>query len=691
MGPYDLIADWSNRAWPLVANHLWQSTLISLLALCAAASLRRAPAVTRYLVWLIALFKFALPSALIFLLAAQAGVDLSSFSLPRHHFESSTLNVSPLLSPVSSPAAPARAAEPTTSEPGTFGALTAAARPESGGRLYGALTCVWLAGCVLLGLSWLRKSRGLSAALRRGQYLTRGREAEALRSVRAWFGMRREVRLVVTPAVSEPGVWGIWRPVVLLPEGVAERLDDDELKAVFMHELSHVERWDNLAGVFQRALCCLFWFHPVVWLIGRRLLAEREQACDDMVVRRGGASAVYANGIAKVCRYCLGWEVAGLAKATGSDLRQRIERIISNRAGQRTSAAQVLTLAALAAGVLTLSLASGEERIARPDFRLNEGAAAVIDPRFEVNPPVSLQATTNVDVQTSLRDAPEPRAEAVTTPPQPKESVGLTLQPDDLTVTTVPPTTLAAVSLESAESQIVVVGADTAPPEPQPARAAHTNQSSNLNLTSEPGPPPAADTIGADTIGAALMNAAGADYGSLRKFIGRYEVDPQRRENFVLDITLEGGGLWLKPSHAQRRRLVRQSETEFTDAYNDYRLTAILDEAGRVAGLRLDSWGRNVTARRLALPQPSLRGNVIFRLRGFADAKVVAVAGDFNDWNQSQFLFAREGGEWVCRVRLPAGTYQYKFIVDGNWLVDPNNPQSIHDRRGFENSLLKAE
>jgi beta-lactamase regulating signal transducer with metallopeptidase domain len=645
--------------------------------------------VTRYLVWLIALFKFALPSALIFLLAAQAGVDLSSFSLQRHQSESSTLNVSPLLSPVSSPVAPAptRAAKPPASEPGRFGAVSAEASLEAGGRLYGALTCVWLAGCALLGLSWLRKSRGLSAALRRGTYLTSGREAEALRSVRAWFGMQREVKLVVTSAVSEPGVWGIWRPVVLLPEGVAERLDDDELEAVFMHELSHVERWDNLAGVFQRALCCLFWFHPVVWLIGRRLLAEREQACDDVVVRRGGASAVYAKGIAKVCRYCLGWEVAGLAKATGSDLRQRIERIISNRAGQRTSAAQVLTLAALAAGVLGLSLASGEGEITRPPFRFDESAAAVIDPRFEVNPLSSLQATTTSGAQMSLRGAPGARAEAFTEPPPTKESAVLTLPPTDLNVTTVPPT-LAAVSLEAVEGQLVVVGADVAPPEPQPAQTAQTNQSNNLNLMNEPEPPPA---HAADTIGAALVNAASADYGSLRKFIGRYEVDPKRRENFVLDITLEDSGLWLKPSHAQKRRLIRKSETEFTDAYNDYRLTAIPDEAGRVVGLRLDSWGRNVTARRLALPQPSLRGNVTFRLRGFANAKVVAVAGDFNNWNQSQFLFAREGGEWVCRVSLPAGTYQYKFIVDGNWLTDPNNPQSIHDRRGFENSLLKAE
>jgi beta-lactamase regulating signal transducer with metallopeptidase domain len=683
MGPYDLMADWSNRAWPLVANHLWQSTLFALLALCAAAWLRRAPAAARYVVWLIALFKFALPSALIFLLAAQAGVDLSSFSPRRHHSESSTINVAPLLSPVSAPGAPAaRASEPPASGPTAAGVLTAQATHDAGGRFYGLLTCLWLVGCGVLGLSWLRKSRGLSAALKRGRELTRGREAEALRSVRARFVMRREVRLVVTPAVSEPGVWGVWRPVVLLPEGVAERLDDGELEAVFMHELSHVERWDNLAGVFQRAVCCLFWFHPVVWLIGRRLLAEREQACDDLVVRRGGASEVYANGIAKVCRYCLGWEAAGLAKATGSDLRQRIERIISNRAGQRMSAAQAATLAALTAAALTLSLASGEAGGARPASTAG-GSAAANDTRFEVGPADSLRETPTATERPDMNDGEGPRAAAAKALRHAGSADALSFRPADETV----PPTAAAVPTETVASHTAVRVPDAAPPAPPPAPPARTNQSDNLN-PKEPGPPPARP---ADAVGAALVNAAGADYGSLRRFVGRYEVDPGRAENFVLDITLEDGGLWLKPSHANKRRLIRQSETDFTDAYNDYRLTAIPDDAGRVAGLRLNSWGRNVTARRLSLPRPSLRGNVTFRLRGFANARVVAVAGEFNNWNQSQFLFAREGGEWVCRVNLPAGTYQYKFIVDGDWLTDPSNPRSVYDRRGIENSLLRAE
>ena len=687
MSPYDVIADWSNRMWPLLANHLWQSTLFSLLALAAAASLGRAPALARYTVWLTALFKFALPSALLFFLAAQAGFDLSSISPRPYHSDSGTLAVSPLLSPVTSPAPDLRAAAPLAGEAGTPGAALTETTQGVGGSLCGVLTCLWLAGCGVLSLSWLRKSRGLSASLKRGREVTRGREADALRGVRSWFGMRREVRLLITPAVSEPGVWGVWRPVVLLPDGVAERLDDGELEAIFMHELSHVERWDNLAGVFQRALCCLFWFHPVIWMINRRLLAEREQACDDAVVRLGGASEVYANGIAKVCRYCLGWEVAGLAKVTGSDLRKRIERIISHRAGKRMSAAQVAILATLPVGALMLSLASGEGKLNETAFRMDGAAVAATDTRFVVRP-TSPRLETEAGGHSRVRADGGPRGEDVIGHLSSKESAGQAAPPDEVTETLggmIEPPGEVVATTEFIESKPAAPGADSFPPAPQDVQAAQPNQAS---APSQPNQPPAPS---AGTIRAAVVNASDVDYGDLRRLAGRYEVDPKRKENFVLDITLEGDELWLKPSHSQRRRLIRRSETDFTDSYNEYRLTSISDDSGRVVGLRLNSWGANVTARKLALPAPSLQGNVTFRLRGFVDARVVAVAGDFNKWNQSQLLFAREGGEWVCRVSLPAGTYQYKFIVDGNWLTDPNNPKTVHDERGFENSLLRAE
>jgi hypothetical protein len=179
---------------------------------------------------------------------------------------------------------------------------------------------------------------------------------------------------------------------------------------------------------------------------------------------------------------------------------------------------------------------------------------------------------------------------------------------------------------------------------------------------------------------------------NLERFVGRYAVDPSIQENFVLDVTADDGELWLKPSHVKSHRLIARSVVEYVDSDSpNTRITFNLDERGIVTTLTLRGWGPIIEAPRLVLPEPSRGGNIAFKLTGFPGARIVAVAGTFNAWNQSQYLFERVGNEWICRISLPRGKYQYKFIVDGNWLVDPDNPVSVRDRRGFENSELTVD
>jgi CubicO group peptidase (beta-lactamase class C family) len=76
------------------------------------------------------------------------------------------------------------------------------------------------------------------------------------------------------------------------------------------------------------------------------------------------------------------------------------------------------------------------------------------------------------------------------------------------------------------------------------------------------------------------------------------------------------------------------------------------------------------------LPAPSVRGNVEFVLPGYASARTVFVAGDFNHWEPWTTRLARRGDRWVARVPIPPGTYGYKFVVDDTtWLRDPANPR----------------
>jgi bla regulator protein blaR1 len=79
-------------------------------------------------------------------------------------------------------------------------------------------------------------------------------------------------------SILELGVFGVFRPVFLLPDGIGDHLAPAELQAILAHELCHVRRRDNLATVMHMVVEAMFWFHPLVWWLGARLMEERERA-----------------------------------------------------------------------------------------------------------------------------------------------------------------------------------------------------------------------------------------------------------------------------------------------------------------------------------------------------------------------------------------------------------------------------
>jgi Zn-dependent protease with chaperone function len=156
-----------------------------------------------------------------------------------------------------------------------------------------------------------------------------------------------------------PAVVGFLRPVLMLPQGLAERLTPAELEAVLEHELHHARRRDNLLALPLLLAQALFWFHPLVWWIGRRLLAERERACDEAVLQGGIDAETYARALLEVCRLELTPAPALAAAALGgAKLKRRIRRIMADRPPRPLGAPGGLILtAALAAAVAAPVLA----------------------------------------------------------------------------------------------------------------------------------------------------------------------------------------------------------------------------------------------------------------------------------------------------------------------------------------------
>jgi hypothetical protein len=152
------------------------------------------------------------------------------------------------------------------------------------------------------------------------------------------------------------------------------------LKAIVTHELCHVRRRDNLATAFHMSVEALFWFHPLVWWLGARLMEERERACDEEVLLMGNEPQEYAEGILRICELYLASPLPCVSGATGANLRKRIEEIMSNRIGRRLSFARKTGLAV--AGVVTLTAPILTGVLNAPAIEAQSSATAT--PKFEV-------------------------------------------------------------------------------------------------------------------------------------------------------------------------------------------------------------------------------------------------------------------------------------------------------------------
>jgi uncharacterized protein (TIGR03435 family) len=327
-----------------VLNHLWQSSLFAAVAGLLTLLLRRNRARTRYWVWLAASVKFLIPFSLLVDAGSHLGWRIApAIAQSDQSFAIEQVFVAPVFA-IAAPGAMQHA-------PSTLPAL---------------LFVVWLTGFSIVVFCWWREWRRIRAALRSGKS----------------FRLDTPIQAMSSPALLEPGVFGVLRPVLLLPEGIAERLMPAQLKAILAHELCHVRYHDNLAAAFQMLAEAAFWFHPFVWWIGTRLVDERERGCDEEVLRLGSEPSVYAEGILKVCEFYLESPLACVAGVTGSNLRKRIRGIMLHRTAPKLDSARKLLL--VIAGTVAVAGPIAIGVLNAPQVRAQSQATASPAVAFEV-------------------------------------------------------------------------------------------------------------------------------------------------------------------------------------------------------------------------------------------------------------------------------------------------------------------
>jgi bla regulator protein blaR1 len=352
----NLSALWRDLA-PALGNHLWQSTLFAAAAGLLTFLLRKNHARARFGLWLAASVKFLIPFSLL--------VRIGSLLTWSHASPATNGGLYVAMEQISQPFSGIALAMP-----GIAQAAPAAAAPSLLAVLPPLLVAAWFCGFVIVLLAWCVRWRRISAALRESAPLHEGREAIALRRLERIAGTRTPIDIVLSRASLEPGIFGIVRPVLIWPEGISKHLEDAHLEAVLAHEVWHVRRRDNLAAAVHMVVEALFWFHPLVWWLGARMVEERERACDEEVVELGSERQVYAESILKVCEFCVGSPLACVSGVTGSDLKKRMVHIMTERIARKLDFGKKLLLST--AGVLALALPLVFGLVNAPKMRAQE-------------------------------------------------------------------------------------------------------------------------------------------------------------------------------------------------------------------------------------------------------------------------------------------------------------------------------
>ena len=344
-----IAAHWADGMWPII----WQSALLAGIILVVTLAVRRLSPAVRFWLWML------VPMRLLVMPLVTVSLPLLPAPVP----ELAPAGVVPTVDSVRTARAPgprpaaaevAEAPRSTGSMGGAVAAPTAAMRPTvwmwfMAGWLVGSAACV---ARVLRGCLQVRRlaARAEEAA---------GPTIPALaREAAERLSLTRVPPIRVTSENVSPFLCGVFRPVVVLPESLVDPTSSTELSAVLAHEFAHLRRRDLLLGWLLTICEAFYYFHPIFHLAKRRILFERERACDAAVLANSPEPpSAYARALIASADICSATgarfaSASAVAESFGN-LKQRVTRIC--RDAKPTGSLSKASVAALA-GLTLLSL-----------------------------------------------------------------------------------------------------------------------------------------------------------------------------------------------------------------------------------------------------------------------------------------------------------------------------------------------
>ena len=342
------------------------SVLLGAAALVQAVLYRRLSAAMRHLVWTLAVVGL--------LLLPILSIALPEWAVVIRTAAPGAVAAGPAVAPVDEPATlaqsstPAAAAEPAADVRPSAGIplRSFAARANAFGWPF-VMAGVYATGVLVMLIHMVLQRWSVRRLAREAVDVRDPDWTRLLRECAACLGVDRPVRLLRSRERSMPMAFGTRRPTILIP-ATADTWPEDRQRAVVLHELAHVARYDCLTQSLAFAACTLYWFHPAAWWVARRLRIERELACDDRAIAAGARAREYAGHLLEIA-YTFGRHRApavAVSMARPRHLEGRMLAVLDAARNRREPSVRVRIAWAALAAALLVPLASATTTVAAP-------------------------------------------------------------------------------------------------------------------------------------------------------------------------------------------------------------------------------------------------------------------------------------------------------------------------------------
>ena len=228
-------------------------------------------------------------------------------------------------------------------------------------------TGVYSLGVLVLLLRLAAQRLSVERLARRATRVTDPAWTDLLSETARRLNLQRSIVLLRGLEQTMPMAFGTRRPAILLP-AVADTWSEDQRRSVLLHELAHVARHDCLTQSLAAVACAMYWLHPGVWWVARRLRIERELACDDRVLATGADPDDYASHLLDFA-YSLRIDTApalAVTMAAPTSLEGRLQALLDSGRNRRVPSRRSRFLATALIVGLVGAIATGRLAAMRP-------------------------------------------------------------------------------------------------------------------------------------------------------------------------------------------------------------------------------------------------------------------------------------------------------------------------------------